>query len=526
MADDLTRVTEESARGGFYLITGTASATIIMAAASIIIARLLGPELYGQYALALVTPQLLLLFADLGINQGIIKFTATFRVKNENHRIKRIIKYGLMLRTTAGTLIFLLNYLLADFFAAALLQRPELAIYIKIAAISVLFQAIFTTITSAFVGLDKTEYNALASNVQAIAKAATSLSLVLLGCGVIGAITGHVASYALAAIPSLAILIITTRENKDYPKHKSDKITSDLKTILNYGIPLYISALFAGFIPIYQNIILALFTTDADIGNYKAAVNFISLINIVTVPITTALLPAFSKLDFSNNKMIKTFYQMANKYISMVIIPLAFLIMMLSKEIVETIYGHAYESAPLFLTIYCPIYFLVGLGYLILPSLYNGVGDTKTTLKMSLITFSALIFLSPALTLAYNVPGLISAFIIATAYGNLYGLFTAKRRYNISIQTHIMLKVYLNSVTSAVPLLMISQFTQLPPLLKVMAKGSLYLFTYATLLPITKTVKRFEIESATSLIRKIQLLKIVQPLLTYQKRILRFLEGF
>jgi len=503
MADELTKIAEESTRGGFYLITGTASATIIMAIASIIIARLLGPELYGQYTLALITPQLLLLFTDLGINQGIIKFTATFRVKNESHRIKRVIKYGLILRATAGTLIFLLNYLLADFFAAMLLQRPELAIYIRIAAISVLFQAIFTTITSAFVGLDKTEYNALASNLQASAKAIISLTLVLLGFGIAGAVTGYVASYALAVIPSLAILAVTVRGYKSDPKPEDDRIVSELKTILIYGVPLYISALLSGFIPIYQNVILAFFATDADIGNYKAAVNFISLMHVVTVPITTALLPAFSKLNSSTQEKVRTFYKLANKYTSIVIFPLTFLIILLSKQIVEIIYGHEYHLAPTFLAIYSLLYFLVGLGYLVLPSLYNGIGETKMTFKMSLIAFATIVSLSPLFTKYYSVPGLISAFLLANGCGVAYGLYNAKKKFQITIEIHKMLKIFLNSAASSIPVFILLYIGHFPKLITILLCGGLYLLFYLTLTPLTRAITKFELEKLKEIVKKL-----------------------
>ncbi len=65
MADELVRIAEDSVRGSFFLISGTAVSTVIMAIASILIARFLGPELYGQYTLALVIPSLLFLFTDL-----------------------------------------------------------------------------------------------------------------------------------------------------------------------------------------------------------------------------------------------------------------------------------------------------------------------------------------------------------------------------------------------------------------------------------------------------------------------------
>jgi O-antigen/teichoic acid export membrane protein len=113
MTDDMIRVAEDSARGGFFLISGTAFATAIMAIASVLIGRVLGSESYGQYTLAFVVPQLLFLFADLGINQGIIKFSANYRAKGETVRLTRMVKYALLIKALIGTVIFLVNFTLA-----------------------------------------------------------------------------------------------------------------------------------------------------------------------------------------------------------------------------------------------------------------------------------------------------------------------------------------------------------------------------------------------------------------------------
>jgi len=519
MADELIQVAEDSARGGFFLISGTALATVIMAIASILIGRFLGPELYGQYTLALVVPQLLFLFTDLGINQGIIKFTASLRSKGETNRITKIIKHGLILRASTGIAISIINYAFAELFASLFLQRPELALYIKIASISVLFQVIFTTATSAFIGLDKTEYNALTANIQATAKAIISIALVLLGFSVAGAIIGYVAGYVVAAIASISILLLIIHEKQSNQNQNS--ISDDMKTLVRYGAPLYISLLLSGFIPLYQNVMLAIFTADADIGNYKAATNFIALMAILAVPITTALLPAFSKLNSSTNQKIKTFYKLANKYTAMIIIPITFLLIIFSKEIVQIIYGYTYESAPLFLTTYCLLYFLVGLGYLVLPSLYNGLGETKTTLKMSLITFLMLAVLSPIFTKTYSVQGLIIAFLIASTAGTIYGLYIARKDFQIEFNTHALLKIYLNSAISSIPPLLILRFTQLPKLLNITIGGLLYLFTYVTLTPLTKTVTHSELQTAAHIAQKIRPLAfIAKPILTYQQRLL------
>ena len=425
MTKKLVDAAEASARGSFFLMSGTALSTIILAISSILIARLLGPDQYGQYTLALVAPQLLYLFTGLGIDQGIIKFTAALRAKGETNRSTNIIRQGLFLKTLTGTLMFIINYALADIISSLLFQRPELAVYIRIASTSILFQVIYTTASSAFIGLDKTEYTALTTNINAITKTVTQITLVLLGFSIAGAIIGHVIGYLAAAAISTTILflIIHTKQN---PSSK-ERFADNLRTLMHYGIPLYISVLLTGFIPIFQNVMLAIFTTNSEIGNYKAAINFGVLITVMTIPISTALLPAFSKLETSTEEKTKTFFKLANKYTALLIVPITTTIIMFSKEIVQIIYGSTFESAPLFSASYSFLYFLVGLGYLTLTSFFNGLGETKTTLKISLITFLTIMVLTPILTKNYNVVGLIIAFLIANTTGTAYASYTARK---------------------------------------------------------------------------------------------------
>ena len=523
MADELIKVAEDSARSGFFLISGTALSTVILAIGSILTGRFLGPELYGQYTLALVVPTLLLTFTDLGINQGITKFTASLKAKGETERLARIIKYGLLLRASAGIAIFIINYVFADQFASFFLQRPDLAFYIRIASTSTLFHVILTTATSAFVGLDKTEYNALAANIQALAKTIISISLVLLGFGVAGALVGYVAGYVVAATAGIAILFLIIREKQSAQDGYS--ISGDLKTLLRYGAPLYVSVLLVSFVPLYQNFMLAIFTTDADVGNFKAAGNFTALVAVLSIPITTALLPAFSKLDSETSSKIKGFFKLANKYTTMIILPIAFLLILLSNEIVEIVYGSTYQPASLFLAIFCLTYLLVGLGYLTLSSFFNGLGETKTTLKTSIIGLIALVILSPIFTKAYSVPGLIIASIIAGTASTICGSYIARKTFQIEFGTRSIVRIYLTSAASSILPFLILHFTHLPALLSALIGGLLYLIIYATLTPLAGIITIPEIQMAKRITQKIPLLKLLaKPILKYEENILRKLK--
>jgi O-antigen/teichoic acid export membrane protein len=521
MADDLVNIAEESARGGFLLISGTAISTVVMAVASILIGRLLGPELYGQYTLALVAPQLLYIFTDLGINQGLTKFTAALNSRNETYRLAKVIRNAMLLKALTGVILFAINYALADVFAQIMFQRPDIALYIRIASFAILFQVIFSTATSAFVGLDKSEYAALTSNVQALAKTIISIALVLLGLGVAGSVLGSALSYAAAATSGTLLLYLVMRRRKLGAGNDYDS-NNDLRQLVRYGIPLYISVLLTGFTPLFQNLILANFTTDTDIGNYKAALNFATLITVLSVPITTALLPAFSKIDSTATDKLKLFFKHANKYTVLLIMPITILLVIYSTQVVQIVYGSTYQSASLFLATYCPLYFMVGIGYLTLTSLYNGIGETKTTFIISLITFLVIAVSSPILTQMYGVQGLIAAFLAGSLTGTVYALARAKRRFQIELDSHALIKVYLISTISALPSLLLLRFTALSNLATFIVGGSIYLFIYATLIPLARIVTHHELESATKIISRIRLLRLIaDPILKYQKRILK-----
>jgi O-antigen/teichoic acid export membrane protein len=521
MAQTITKVAEESTRGSLYLFSGTALATVTMAVASILIGRLLGPELYGQYTIALTIPQFLFIIADLGINQGIIKFTATYTAKGETAKAVNTIKQGLILKTAVGTVLFLINFAFADILAATILQRPELALQLKLISTSIIFQTIFTTITSASVGLDKTEYNAFITEIQALAKTIISITLVLMGLGVAGALIGYSTSYVIASIVGVITLYSLTRKLRKKDSAKADS-TNELRKLVKYSAPLYISILLAGLIPFYQNILLAIFTTDTDIGNYKAAINFVALTQTLSTPITTALLPAFSKLELSTKKNLKTFFKLANKYTAYIMIPATILIITYSTEIVQTIYGSTYQTAPLFLTIHSTIYLLVGIGYLTLTSFYNGQGETKTTLTMGLITFATLAILSPPLTKTYSIQGLITAFVIATATGTIYAFNKARKKFQLDFERNSLLKIYAISIVSAAPSILITHLASPPKLINLTVGAILYLAIYITLTPLSGIVNQKELRMASTITSKTRPLKIIaKPFLDYQQGILR-----
>jgi len=83
VSNELVKITEDSARGGFFLFAGNALSLLTLAISSIIVARLLGPENYGLFSLSLVVPSILAGLMDLGVNPALTRFSAKLRIEGK-----------------------------------------------------------------------------------------------------------------------------------------------------------------------------------------------------------------------------------------------------------------------------------------------------------------------------------------------------------------------------------------------------------------------------------------------------------
>lgn len=506
MSDSLFKTAEDSTRNGFFLAFGSAVATAVLAVGSIVTGRLLGPEVYGQYTLILVVPSLLFLFTDLGVNQGIIKFISKMRVKGQTEKISTIIYSGLILRVAIGTALSLLLYVFAEPFAVLLLNRADLYPYLQLMALVVLFQAIYSTAVSAFISIDKSEYSALTQCIDAIIKTALSIVLILLGLNLFGAVAANVVGFVIAGV--CGVILLRFMMPKVKTRFNSEVFRVHTRSLISYSTPLYASFLLIGIVPLFQNVILANYTTDFEVGNFKAASNFATLMTVLSIPITNALLSGFSKLDSSKEDKIKTFFKLSNKYTTMIIFPVAMVFIVFSKEIIQVVYGSTYQSAALFLSLYCILYFLVALGYLNLASFFNGLGDTKATMKVSLITFILVAALSPVFTQAYSVVGLIAAFLIANTAGISYGAFFARKKYQVQFDVAGTAKIFVVSLVCIAPLFAV-RFAGIPLYLTLILGTGGYFATYLTLLPLTRSVTPAELKMVNVILQKIRFLKLV-----------------
>lgn len=520
MSDQLSGIAEDSVKGGLILFTGNTLSTLILAVGSIIVARLLGPENYGIYSLTLVVPTLLIGLADFGVNSALTRYLAKLRAEGKNNQAASILKSGYLFKLTIGVFTSTFCFLFADQLANIILNRPELGSLVRIISIIIITQTIFNTSNAAFIGLEKMEHKALVMTLQSITKVVSSPLLLIGGFGVIGTLTGHISGYTSASLIGSLILL---KHYRKLGKPSHNGLRSNLKIMLSYGFPLYLSVFIVLLSGQYRTIILAFFSSNIEIGNLNVATKLTSTINILVFPFSV-LFPAFSKLT-PDSKEFKRLFKISVKYTALLIVPASIVIAIISEEIVYAFYGYNYTLAPSYLSLHVLNFLFSGIGSMVTVHLLNGVGETKTILKANVMRILTLIPLLPVLTMLYGVPGLLIATLLSVIPPILYQLYVAFKKFKLRLDINSTIKIYLTSFTSAIPLFIFIQLSPLTVFLNLLLSCVLYMFTFLTIVPLTKTLTEADLTDLRMITKRIRIIGFfTEPVFRYEEKILNLFK--
>ena len=456
-AADMAKV---SVKGGFHLLWGLAASTVITSIGVIILARLLSPSDFGLYTIVLTIPNLIQFFRDWGTSYATVKYSAKYNSENNQSKVKEIIISGLIFQAIFSIALTIISLLTSDFLAASLFQRPEIGPLIQVVSLSLLSSSLVSLVQTkagtstsaaqaAFIGLEKTQFNSLTVLVLSIFRTILTSLFVIIGFSSYGAVIGYTLSLLLAGLTSLLLISVIYR---NLPKKSISEmnVVENLKDMLHYGFPLSMVSILRGFLIQFYLIVLAIFTTDAMIGNYSVATNFVVLITFVAIPVTTMLFPAFSKLDPEKDKKdLSNVFRFSVKYGAFLVVPVAFLVICLSQQAVFVLFGSQYSNSPLFLSLLAITYLYSAFGFLSVNNLLNGLGETRMNLKLTLLMASIGFPLGFILISTFSVIGLILTTLVAEVPSLIVSLYWIRKRYGLTIDLFSSVKILLSSAIAS-----------------------------------------------------------------------------
>ena len=494
LMDKVLEIGKISASGSFKLFVGTSISTIVMAIGTIILARVLTPDEYGLYSVALIPLSMIILFRDWGVNSAITKYLVNCRTENRNDKMRNVIIGGLCFEVVVGLALSILSFLSASLIATTVFQRPESSPLIAIVSVAVFSGSLIALAQSSFIGSDRMGLNSFVAVFQSIVKSVVGpVLIVVFGYGVLGAVVGYSSSFLLAGILSCGILYFALIRNlpKSMNGPKESSLSETLKSLLRYGVPLSISTIIGGFSGQFYGFMMASFCDNTMIGNFQIALNFAILLTFITGPISTVLFPAFAKLDLINDhQLLRSAFSSSVKYGAFLLLPATLAVMVLSEPMVSVLFGEKWVYSAFFLTLYAANNLLAFFGNLSLGSFLFGLGETKMLMKLGLITTICGVPLAFLLVPSFGILGVILGGILSGLPGMCWGLYWIWKRYGVRADFGSSARILLASAMAAAATLVFLDLFRVTEWLRLVAGGTIFIAVYIVSAPLVGAINQ------------------------------------
>ncbi len=309
-------------------------AGILQLISAVIVARSLGPDGNGQYAVALLLPGMLATFLNLGISPATVYYLGAGKVDTFT-AFRTIIRLGSIIALTG----LMLGAVCILYFGERWFPNvPYYVLWITLALFPfVLFQ---TFLSSIFQGLQ----NFKVFNLLLLAPPAIFLIL-LLTMAIFSVVRLEYVLFAclVSNIIMVCTSLFTIREEIDL--NTGSIIQSNYsKQVISYGLRAHLSNILA-FVNYKADIFLInLILNPAAAGIYVVAVQIVERLWLVSQSVSTVILPRLSELS-SDEESRKQLTPFMCRMVLAVTLVLALLLGSLAYPLVVTFFGGAYAEA-------------------------------------------------------------------------------------------------------------------------------------------------------------------------------------
>jgi O-antigen/teichoic acid export membrane protein len=418
----------------------------------ILLARFLLPERFGVYNLTMSIAIILLTFADIGINQTLIRyFSEAFGKKNKKFAMsvyKYLFKLKFFLTLAFALFLIVFSYSLS----MHVFKKPLLFLPLIFSGVYLFIYSFESFYESFFYVVKKVRYLTLKQILFETARIVGSLFVFILIASqyqVIGVIGVMILAMSFALIfllyhlnRTIPFLFKTSEKNLE----KEDK-----KRINKFLIYLIIGSTLIAIFGYVDIIMIGLFLTSEFVGFYSASLALACGLAAV-YSIANVLLPVFTQLK---KEKINEAFNKVFKYTALITIPSIFGIFVLGNYIIRLIYGYEYLPATL------PLYFLALLMLEIpvtnaIKSLFTAKEKPKYFVNILIIATIMNIILNYILITSFlkiSANWAIAGAALATLtsrYFYFFGLsFYAKKELNVSLKIMHLIKPVFSAIIMA-----------------------------------------------------------------------------
>lgn len=274
-------------------VFGQAFNIILSFAASVIITRTIGPDLFGKYSLANSLIQVLGIIAVFGLNRGVVRLTSKYMTLNDPGRVKGSVVSGLAMSGAFSLLLVTVVAVAAPALARKFYPHVEgFDLVMRVYVIALPFFAFMTVLCGYTQGLKTLKPTVVVEAfVRPVVRLATVLLLFLVGLRLFAVVLGSVAGLIASAV--VAFMFAVRVSPFDFRRTRATGVANEL---FFYSLPLVL-ANFMNVLISRSNIMISGYYLDSEtVGILSAALVLAPFVSISLLSFSKILAPIISEL--------------------------------------------------------------------------------------------------------------------------------------------------------------------------------------------------------------------------------------
>ncbi len=424
--------------GSTFILTSRFINMVSLVIFSIVMARLLGRDVYGLISIAVGFIGIFAIIGDIGLNIAGIRYISIYYAKKQYEDIKTIVSSSLIIKLSLGMILAIVCFFgseaIAEFF------QKDVSTLFKITSIIIIFNLLASVFQTVMKGLQRMDLFALSNIIRDISWIVISIGLVIFGWGVLGAMWGYLLSAVIWLIVCLIIYLIPLRIILPKKQKKKKEVAKKVRyKLIVFGMPIVIMDITILLYNWTDTFVLAYYRPTWEVSCYNIAFGLVNMVMIIIASVSTTLFPIFSREHaLKKKKSQKRLYEKVVKFVMVIVYPLLTFMLFLSPFII-LIYGTEYLPAlsPLLILVLWGFFRPVGnIGSGLLTAIGRQRLVMKITISMALLNFILNMILIPP----YHMLGAAVTTTIAFVFGAIITHIVLHRDYNMSLEGISILK--------------------------------------------------------------------------------------
>jgi len=282
------------ARGAFWSLIGGVASRALTLVSSIIVARLLGKECYGEVGMVQSTIGLFGVFAGFGLGSTATKYIAEYRLKDPE-KAGRILNLTLVISLVSGGIMAITCLIMSPWLAEKTLNRADLASVLAASSLLLFISTLGGVLSAALSGFESFRAIARITIWQGVAS-----PVIAIPCVWFYGVQGAIASFTINAAIGLFLCTIALRsECKDFriPQKFDTSFLSERVVLWKFALPSMCSSLLLAPVTWITNTILVNQPSGyGEFGLFNAANQWRMVIVFFPAVLTSAIFPVLSEI--------------------------------------------------------------------------------------------------------------------------------------------------------------------------------------------------------------------------------------